>query len=437
MAYRSSSIGTPANSTTHTVAVPAGLANGDKVNIFFIEEAGYTFDSNITKPSGFVMDATEFETASDFRPVYGKRYWKDITDAASEGSGGNYTFTLSAASIGYLVAVAHSGRATGAGTDAATNDGAAAASPISVPLTGVTAASGDDVIVVWSLAPSDANPATSSNTAPTNYTARQNKNDLWRIAQLATRDNVSAGATGTLTASSTFDGAATSRFTGLVIILPAGSSAPVLTSGTPTGTTTANPTVGCTTDTVANNIRFVIDTAANLDTVSEAQLIAGQNDTGSAAAYDSGAVAVTDTTPEFAFTGLANGTWTVKAIQYGGASNSNVLTWTITVAPPIDLAGPAGAESAATGALTTPTLVFNLTDIDNNSIKASITYSWVYVFSDDQNIVTYFSNVTTDALGVMRIRSDLINVPGATYHIMGFNADWSEKFHAHAVLADG
>ena len=222
MAYRSVSIGTPANDTTHTVPVPSGLADGDKVNIFFVEESTRTAHSTI--PTGFALDATEADTVSDFRAVNIRRFWKDITNAAGEGSGGNYTITFGSAAIGYAMAVAHSGCATGAGTDANTNDGASAASPLSVALTGVTAASGDDVIAFWAVAPDDgADPfnITSSNTPPSSYTARQDFNTYWRIGELATRDNVSSGATGTLTASCTFTEAATANFCGLVVTMAA------------------------------------------------------------------------------------------------------------------------------------------------------------------------------------------------------------------------
>lgn len=230
MAYRSSSIGAPDSNTTHTVAVPAGLSDGDKVSIFFIEENTVTSTSSI--PTGFTVSATDADTTSGFRPLNIRRWWKDITNAAGEGSGGNYSVTFSSSAIGYLYAVAHSGRATGAGTDAATDNGSAGASPLSVALTGVTAAAGDDVIAFWAVAPDDDVDVfliTSSNTAPTNYTARQDFNTYWRIGQLATRDNVSSGATGTLTATSTFTNAGTANFCGLVVTMAAtGGSTPVL-----------------------------------------------------------------------------------------------------------------------------------------------------------------------------------------------------------------
>jgi hypothetical protein len=105
-------------------------------------------------------------------------------------------------------------------------------------------------------------------------------------------------------------------------------AAPVLTSGTPTGTVGANATVGFTSTASSGTARIVIDTAANLDAVTNTQVAAGQKENGTAAAYDSGNITVTDTTPEFAFTGLAPGNWTACAVHDG----STVLSWTFVVA---------------------------------------------------------------------------------------------------------
>lgn len=228
MAYRSSEIGTPANATSHTVAVPTGLTNGDKVNIFFIEEAASTAATSV--PTGFTL-AEEVDVASGFRALHISRWWKDITNAAGEGSGGNYTLTFGSAAIGYAITVAHSGRATGAGTAAETNDGAAGASVLNVALTGVTAASGGDVIWLGGVAPDDdvdIFSITSSQTAPTNYTSREESNNLWRIGMLATRDNVSSGATGTLTGTCTYTNAGTATFGGMVVTMAASASAKLL-----------------------------------------------------------------------------------------------------------------------------------------------------------------------------------------------------------------
>jgi len=222
MAYRSSSLGTPANNTTHTVAVPAGLADGDKVLIYFIEDLSTTSPSGV--PTGFTVHATGSSTASTWRSMSVRMWWKDITSAAGEGSGGNYTMTFGVAAIGYMIAVAFSGRDTGAPTVAATDDGAAGASPLSVPLSGVTAATGDDIAWLGVLAPMDDGDMfsmTSTFAPPTDYTERQELGGLWRISELATRDNVSSGATGTLTGTATFTQTATARFTGLVATMAA------------------------------------------------------------------------------------------------------------------------------------------------------------------------------------------------------------------------
>lgn len=230
MAYRSSTLGTAANDTTHTIAVPAGLADGDKVLIWFVEESTRTATSGI--PSGFTVHATESDVASGFRALNVRLWWKDITNAAGEGSGGNYTITFGSAAIGYACAAAWSGRATGAPTVAATNNGSAGASPLNVALNGVTAASGDDVAALGVVAPDDdidVFSITSSVAPPTNYTERQELANFWRISELATRDNVSSGATGTLTAVCTYTSAGTATFGGLVATMAASAgSTPVL-----------------------------------------------------------------------------------------------------------------------------------------------------------------------------------------------------------------
>lgn len=221
MAYRSSEIGTAANSTSHTIPVPTGLANGDKVSLFFIEEAGTTAATSV--PTGFTL-AEEVDVASGFRALRISRWWKDITNAAGEGSGGNYTITFGSAAIGYGLSIAHSGRATGAGTSAETNDGAGGASPLAVALNGVTAASGDDVIYLGCVAPDDdvdIFAVTSSWSVPTNYTSREENANAWRISLLAIRDNVSSGATGTLTGTCTYTNAGTATFGGLVVTMAA------------------------------------------------------------------------------------------------------------------------------------------------------------------------------------------------------------------------
>lgn len=219
MAYRSSGVGTPANSTSHTIPVPSSLTNGDKVNLYFIEE--FTTTATSTIPTGFTL-AEEVNVAAGFRDISIRRWWKDITDAANEGSGGNYTITFGTAAIGYGFSVAHSGRSSGAGTSTETNNGSAGASVLNVALSGVTAASGDDVVWVGCVAPDDdvdIFSVTSSQTAPTNYTKRSEINSLWRIGQLATRDNVSSGATGTLTGTCTYTSAGTATFGGLVLTM--------------------------------------------------------------------------------------------------------------------------------------------------------------------------------------------------------------------------
>ena len=50
-----------------------------------------------------------------------------------------------------------------------------------------------------------------------------------------------------------------------------------------------------------------------------------------AAAFDSGNITVTTTSPSYAFSGLQGGTTYTIAAAQNSTSNSNVLTWTFTV----------------------------------------------------------------------------------------------------------
>jgi hypothetical protein len=113
--------------------------------------------------------------------------------------GGGNGFTVKA------VAASFSGRSSATpSASTATDDAGNSATPISTPLGGVTAASGDDIVIVTGVASSNVT-GSSTFTAPANYTTRQNASNTGAFdgggVAIATRDNVSAGATGTLTGS--------------------------------------------------------------------------------------------------------------------------------------------------------------------------------------------------------------------------------------------
>jgi hypothetical protein len=106
----------------------------------------------------------------------------------------------------------------------------------------------------------------------------------------------------------------------------------VISSPTPSGeiASATSATVGCTTDTSSGTLYVVVDTAANLAGVTAAQIKLGQKASGGAAAFSDN-VAVTDTTPDVAISGLTGSTTYAYAIvQNDGTNDSNVLTGTFT-----------------------------------------------------------------------------------------------------------
>jgi hypothetical protein len=119
---------------------------------------------------------------------------------------------------------------------------------------------------------------------------------------------------------------------GLIVNVGAG-SAPTLSSPTPSGTlgTATTATIGATTDdSTGDDFYAVVDSAANLDAVTEAQIKAGQNETGSAAVASCMA-AVSTSTPSCGVTGLTASTgYSYSAVQDNATGDSNIVTGTFT-----------------------------------------------------------------------------------------------------------
>lgn len=125
-------------------------------------------------------------------------------------------------------------------------------------------------------------------------------------------------------------------------------SSPTISAGIPTGTVGTNPTLGFTTNIASGTARIVVDTAANLDAVTAAQILLGQKEDSTAAAYDSGDITVTSTSvTSTAITSLPAGTYTAAAAHSNGG-NSNVITWTFTV----DATAPSFSSGPALSGIT-------------------------------------------------------------------------------------
>lgn len=397
MTYQASSSGSVNLATAHTTAVPSGLADGHYVVLLLRSDNGYPYVSAVDGwPAGFAELSAEASTGGPsgrVRKIRGA--WKYITSAASEGSGGNYTVNIDYGEGCWLEALSFAGRANSAPLVSPTNDGVAAASPISVALTGVTALAGDDLLFISNVA-ADTDNTTSSSTAPSGFTSRQSMNAVWRISNTSTKNGVAAGATGTITGQTTFNAAADSQYAGLVIAIPAGSSTPTLSAGTPTGSGGANRTVGATTDKITGTARIVIDTSANLDTASIAQVAAGDREGDVNAAYDSGDITVSGTSFTHDFTGIAPGTWMAAATHDGAA----VLRWSFTVA-------------AQNPGVKTPALQINGVNV---GAKTNVEY-WV-LNSAGTTVLAHGTTGTIDSSSVFTLDSDVVGSVGADVNLM-------------------
>lgn len=201
MAYRSSSINGANTSTAPTVAVPSGVATNDIILLLCgFDQPTATFSGKW--PSGFTQLDEQTISAPDGQQV--GIAWKRTTGADS----GSYTLTASpsnnAASRDWvLIAAAFSGRdvvQTPVASTAAVNT-TANTSPVTVTANGLTAVAGDDL--AWLCGPDMSGAETTVFTAPTSYTLQQTTDQGFTTAAAATRDNVSAGATGSVSGSFT------------------------------------------------------------------------------------------------------------------------------------------------------------------------------------------------------------------------------------------
>lgn len=194
MAYRSSAI---ASSSTggNLTATPVGVAAGDYLAMAFLEDTSIT---GLTFPSGFtqVSDVAGGPDGQEYR-VSGK------TNATGSEV---FTATSTSSRQSALISAAWSGRdtTTGLTTSSATAWSGASATPITASAAGVTAAANDDV-ALFILGDQTSSTARWSSAAPSGYTQRQNAPavDWVSLFALHTIDNVSAGATGSISSTLT------------------------------------------------------------------------------------------------------------------------------------------------------------------------------------------------------------------------------------------
>ncbi len=126
------------------------------------------------------------------------------------------------------------------------------------------------------------------------------------------------------------------------------SAAATLSLATPSGTlgTQTTATIGATTNQTSGTFYAVVDTAGNLAGVTASQIKAGQN-AGGGAAFKSGDVAVSTTTPSIGVTGLVASTlYSYAAIQNNANGDTNIVTGTFTTAAAIAASGTTGGARA-------------------------------------------------------------------------------------------
>lgn len=192
MAYRDSTNAT-GNSDTPSVTVPAGVTAGDIVIIavgFDLQAAAF---DPADLPSGFT-ELSETDITADGHTAWVG--WKRLTGADA----GTYTFgSVGTAADWVCQAFAFSGRhATNPPVISADSvQNTPQSPPVTVTANGVTAVLGDDLL--WISAP-DVTSSGSGNghTPPATYTEAEDGELAWANLSGAYKENVSAGATGTV-----------------------------------------------------------------------------------------------------------------------------------------------------------------------------------------------------------------------------------------------
>ncbi len=219
MAYRSSS-SNALNSGTASTTVPAGSTTDDIV-ILACAVDNTSEDLTSKWPANFTPLVANSAITAD-----GHRWgcaWKRLTTADA----GSYTMAALADTIHdwTLHAVCFSGRHT---TNAPVNSTVATqntpqSSPVSVAANGVTAVTGDDLL--WLSVPDvTASGIGNLHTDPSGFTEAQDNELAWVNMGTSYQNNVSSGATGTITGSFALT-SGTAGYAALLIRIPAAAAA--------------------------------------------------------------------------------------------------------------------------------------------------------------------------------------------------------------------
>lgn len=216
------------------LSVPAGVANGDQLTAYIVTDTNLT----ISTPSGWTALAAQ----TDIGAPDGQSARAFKRTAASEPA--SYTWNNGSTNdmVGFMVA--HSGRDTTAGPAIVTTTNTTSNTPpVTMAATGVTATAGDDIVAVYFLDNTDSS-ATWSFAGPGGYAERNDYSPVsWASGSVYTADAVSAGATGSLSATATrTGGAGNAGWVAFVVRVPSaggGGSSPSIS-----GTGSATPANG-------------------------------------------------------------------------------------------------------------------------------------------------------------------------------------------------
>lgn len=218
MAFRSSAKASSSSGGTIT-ATPTGVQAHDYLG------ATYVVDSNsptLSVPSGWTNDTSNFWGSGG--PDGGLQFFAFKADATGTDAFG-FSDTSGTASNS-LITAAWSGRNNATPHSTArvkTVDGTSNASPISATITGITASANDD-IAVWMATDQTVAAARWTFSPITGYTEQQDgvATDWVSGIALDTRDNVSAGATGSFATTITrASGTGNAGFGGIVVAIKA------------------------------------------------------------------------------------------------------------------------------------------------------------------------------------------------------------------------
>jgi len=207
----------------NAMTMPSGVVAGDQLLAFLSGDSS----GNSWSATGWTAIGGPTSSATPDGQSF-----ECFTRVATGSEGGTQTFTYTGSGGVLCIITAHSGRASAALTSSnlvATANTSSNTSPVTMGATGLTATSGDDLVAFYAL-DDGTTTDTFSYSAPTGFTVQQSNtaNTNFNAGALFTEDNVSAGATGTITCTATRTGSGTSGWCAYVVRIPA--AGPTITS---------------------------------------------------------------------------------------------------------------------------------------------------------------------------------------------------------------